>query len=139
MEAAAGRMALVAEERNSYRNQVHEMNIALRNSLEHIKRLRAKAAKSSSGRQSISLSRCTSPRSMASSTETSLDEREADIAELLQRTSTPAGKNLSHLQNCLASLKSEMAVLQSRLAPTSASNGVPQTEQQYLSPQNETE
>ena len=51
----------VAEERNSCRNQVHEMNIALKNSLERIKRLRAKAAKSSSGRQSMSLSRCTSP------------------------------------------------------------------------------
>ena len=139
LEAAAGRLALVAEERNSYRNQVHEMNIALKNSLEHIKRLRAKAAKSSSGQQSTSLSRCASPKSTASSTETSLDEREADLSELLQRTSTPAGKNLSHLQNCLASLKSEMAVLQSRLTPSVAGNTVSQAEYAAEDVQRDTE
>ena len=125
-------MTIVAEERNSYRNQVHEMNIALKNSLEHIKRLRAKAARSSSGRQSASLSRCTSPKSIGSSTEASLDERESDLNELLHRTSTPAGKNLSHLQNCLASLKSEMAVLQSRLAPAASNMVVSQAEPSTL-------
>ena len=104
------------------------MNIALKNSLEHIKRLRAKASKST-GQLSASRSGCASPKSTASSAEASLDEREADLAELLQRTSTPAGKNLSHLQNCLASLKSEMAVLQSRLAPSIATNPIPQLEQ----------
>ena len=139
LETAAGRLASVAEERNSYRNQVHEMNIALKNSLEHIKRLRAKAAKSSSGRQSTSLSRCTSPKSISSSTEASMDEREADLSEILQRTTTPAGKNLSHLQNCLTSLKSEMAVLQSRLAPSSGSTAMSQEEQPYLVPEQYTE
>ena len=32
-------------------------------------------------------------------------------------STTAAGKNLSNLQSCLATLKSEMALLQSRLAP----------------------
>ena len=130
---------MVAEERNSYRNQVHEMNIALKNSLEHIKRLRAKAAKSSPSRPSTSLSRCTSPKSIASSTETSLSEREADLNDLIQRTTTPAGKNLSHLQNCLASLKSEMAVLQSRLAPQANGTNAFPAEVSAVAPQNFTE
>ena len=114
------------------------MNIALRNSLEHIKRLRTKAARSSSGRQSTSLSRCTSPKSLCSSNEASLEERESDIKELLQRTTTPAGKNLAHLQNCLASLKSEMAVLQSRLAPSASSSCISQSELGPLESQNDT-
>ena len=111
------------------------MNIALKNSLEHIKRLRTKAARSSSGHQSTSLSRCASPKSTCSSAEHSLDEREADLSELLQRTSIPAGKNLSHLQNCLVSLKSEMAILQSRLTPSVANNLVPQTEKAEIKSQ----
>ena len=32
----------LSEEKNQYRAQVHDMNIALKNSLEHIKRLRTK-------------------------------------------------------------------------------------------------
>ena len=125
VEATSGQLASVAEERNCYRDQVHEMNIALKNSLEHIRQLRAKA------KSTASLSQCTSPRSTSSqSTDGGLlsfteEKGEADLAELLQRTSssTPsAGKNLSHLQNCLASLKSEMAVLQSRLSTQATSS-----------------
>ena len=90
---------VLAEERNSYRAQVQDMNVALRNSLEHIKRLRASKSSPSS------------PMSRSPS----LDE--SDLTDLLKRSSTPAGRNLTNLQSCLASLKSEMAVLQSRLAP----------------------
>ena len=39
----------LAGERNSYRSQVQDMNVALRNSLEHIKRLRARATTPSPG------------------------------------------------------------------------------------------
>ena len=85
----------LTEERNSYKNQVQEMNFALKNSLNHIKDLRSKASNPSSP--------------------TSLDD--SAWTDLLARTSTSPGRNLSNLQNCLASLKAEMAILQSKLAP----------------------
>jgi len=90
----------LSEEKNGYRAQVQDMNMALKNSLEHIKRLRT-------------------ARSI---------ENHDDWNELLasQKFSSPSEtsqvqkQNLVNLQNCLASLKYEMAVLQKKLAPSAS-------------------
>jgi chromosome segregation ATPase len=98
---------LLAEERSSYRGQVLEMNSALKNSLAHIKDLRSKA----------------------SDYPVVLQHSVVDVdplAELMLRRSAPttstgiatsSGRNISSLQNCLASVKAEMMILQSKLAP----------------------
>ncbi len=92
----------MSEEKNSYRRQVQDMNLALKTSLEHIKRLRS-----------------TNPLGSSSTT----DDDESTWSELLSRSKNSGhnqAKNLSSLQHCLASLKSEMAVLQKKLAPSSS-------------------
>ena len=76
---------LLAEERNSYRAQVLEMNSALKNSLDHIKELRSKASPDSAAAVSAS---------------------EDPFAEFTQRrplqtanaTSSSSGRNISSLQ-----------------------------------------
>jgi len=83
---------ILAEERNGYRAQTLQMNLALRNGLEHIKLLRGKVGQHGQAEPSAS-SPCASAR-----------------------------PELGGLQSCLASLRAEMAVLQSRLAPASPSH-----------------
>ncbi|TRY68602.1 hypothetical protein TCAL_14254 [Tigriopus californicus] len=93
----------LSEEKSNYKSQVQDMNLALRNSLEHIKQLRSQTSHPSS------------PLS-----------DESALSELFRyRTPPPppplsnsSSRNLSNLHSCLASLKAEMAVLQSKLAPT---------------------
>ncbi len=84
----------LAEERNSYRTQVQQMNLALRTSLKHIKHLRSKT---NSSHPSISQ-----------------DPLEDDGVIFNQQC---AGGGISSLQSCLASLRAEMALLQEKLAP----------------------
>merc|ERR1719273_1574934 len=96
----------LSEEKNGYRAQVQDMNMALKNSLEHIKRLR-----------------------------TARSENHDEWNELLTSAShkfpTPSEpnqvqkQNLVNLQNCLASLKYEMAVLQKKLAPSASNSNSP--------------
>ena len=82
------------------------MNMALKNSLEHIKRLR-------------SIKPLENPEEW--------NELILNSARKLSNSSNPENsvqqkQNLANLQNCLASLKYEMAVLQKKLAPSSANN-----------------
>jgi len=89
----------LSEEKNGYRAQVQDMNMALKNSLEHIKRLR-----------------------------TAKNENFDEWNELItSQKFTPVPEpnqvqkqNLANLQNCLGSLKYEMAVLQNKLAPSAS-------------------
>ena len=97
---------LLAEERNSYRAQVLEMNSALKNSLEHIRELRTRASDSPVFQ-------------MASPSPSVVNDPLADF--LSRRSPSASGRNISSLQNCLASVKAEMMILQSKLAPRAES------------------
>ncbi len=95
----------LAEERSNYRAQVQQMNLALRNGLEHIRQLRSKASCPGSPSTSASSRSIEDPFGMM-----------ADVPPPPGLAPPPA-RNLSNLQACLASLKAEMALLQTRLAP----------------------
>ncbi len=103
----------LAQERANYRAQVQQMNLALRNGLEHIRQLRTKA--SCPGSPSTS--------SAASSHRGGGGGIDDPFGLLPDGVATPPAKNLSNLQSCLASLKAEMALLQSRLAPGAGVSG----------------
>jgi hypothetical protein len=92
----------VTDERNGYKAQVQQMNLALRNGLEHIKLLRGK----------VGLQQSSSPASFS--------PPPSSGAAVLPSTSM-SRPDLGGLQTCLATLRAEMALLQSRLAPQSAS------------------
>ena len=95
----------LSEEKNGYRGQVQDMNMALKNSLEHIKRLRS-----------------------INPLENQVEWNELITLNSSKKFDLPCEnpvqpkQNLANLQNCLASLKYEMAVLQKKLAPSSVSN-----------------
>ncbi len=102
----------LAEERSNYRAQVRQMNLALRNGLEHIRQLRSRASNPGSPMLSMSSSRVFSE----------FDDPLGLMTDLTTPSSPtppnpPAARNLSNLQACLASLKAEMAMLQTKLAP----------------------
>lgn len=78
----------ILDERNHYRVQVQQMNLALKNSLDHIKHLRSRASCPASPSPPFDV-----------------------------MPPSPSKQNLTNLQECLSSLKSEMALLQTRLAP----------------------
>ena len=91
------KMDKLSEEKKNYRTQVQDMNVALKNSLEHIKRLR------------------TQQPLLVQTKEENFDH----VLETKVGNSSEAQKsNLTNLQNCLKSLKYEMAVLHKRLAPS---------------------
>ena len=97
----SGKIDKLSEEKNQYRSQVQEMNIALKNSLEHIKRLR-----------------CTqSPTSDDFDIDAEIVSYKSD--QVMEEIKRP---NLVNLQNCLASLKYEMAILQKKLAPSTTNS-----------------
>ena len=97
----SGKIDKLSEEKNQYRSQVQEMNIALKNSLEHIKRLR-----------------CTqSTTSDEFDVDSDLVSLKSD--QVMEEIKKP---NLVNLQNCLASLKYEMAILQKKLAPSTTNS-----------------
>ena len=87
----ASKLSSLSEEKNGYRAQVQDMTIALKNSLEHIKRLR---------------------------TQPLLTEELPEFNEKKVLSTDLQKNNLTNLQNCLASLKYEMAVLHKKLAPS---------------------
>jgi uncharacterized coiled-coil DUF342 family protein len=92
----------LSEEKNQYRAQVQDMNVALKNSLEHIKRLRT---------QSSSLEE--------------LGQEFEQNAQVLEDNQEAVKKpNLTNLTNCLSTLKYEMAILQKKLAPSTSSSPV---------------
>ena len=92
--------------------QVTEMNLALRKSLSHIKDLRSKASCPSS------------PIPLDGDFPWGLDLHSPRAASYspTPRAATNSS-NLSNLQSCLASLKAEMTVLQSKLAPAKSREG----------------
>ena len=92
----------LSEEKNQYRAQVQDMNVALKNSLEHIKRLRT---------QSSSLEE--------------LGQEFEQNAQVLEDNQEAVKKpNLTNLTNCLSTLKYEMAILQKKLAPSTSNSPV---------------
>ena len=93
------KMDKLSEEKKNYRTQVQDMNVALKNSLEHIKRLR------------------TQQQPLLVQTEEDLDH-EINLETKIQTSSETQKNNLTNLQNCLKSLKYEMAILHKRLAPS---------------------
>jgi chromosome segregation ATPase len=117
----------LSEEKNSYRSQVQDMTIALKNSLEHIKRLR-----SSRPPTALSPSSITTLNS-DDSEDNSWSEMLSSSKKLVTATSTASDsvqrQNLTNLQNCLASLKYEMAILQNKLAPSATNSPIKSTQQ----------
>ena len=103
----------LSEEKNQYRAQVQDMNVALKNSLEHIKRL----------------------RTQTSSLEEFGQEFEQNV-EVLEDSNQEAIKNkpnLTNLTNCLSTLKYEMAILQKKLAPSTSNSPVRSNKMHYTS------
>ena len=92
------KMDKLSEEKKNYRNQVQDMNIALKNSLEHIKRLRT--------------------TQLVQADLEDLAAGETNLENKIQTNPDLQRHNLTNLQNCLKSLKYEMAVLHKRLAPS---------------------
>merc|ERR1712029_41227 len=93
-------------ERNACKLQLTEVNMSLRKVIENIKR----DATDGDGQMS-SEEICDCLNGLITRGK---GEQQASIAAA---ASTTAGKNLSNLRSCLSTLKSEMALLQSRLAP----------------------
>lgn len=95
----------LSEEKNQYRAQVQDMNVALKNSLEHIKRLRT---------QSSSLEELAGQEF----------EQNAEVLEDMNQGADVKKPNLTNLTNCLSTLKYEMAILQKKLAPSTSNSPV---------------
>lgn len=104
VESRKRSLEALTEDRNNYRGQVQQMNLALRNSLDHIKQLRSQAT--------------SHPPSPSHSGD---PNRALPLSPNWSPSSSSTGRNLSNLQACLASLRAEVSILQSRLAPSSSS------------------
>ncbi len=115
----------LSEEKNGYRAQVQDMNMALKNSLEHIKRLRTSAiqlkAESNGQDWNDFLLLSTISQKIPSSTTAVVTE---SCKNGLKSEDENNKQNLVSLQSCLASLKYEMAVLQKKLAPSATSSPI---------------